>query len=484
MINFQNSKNNIVEPGFNLSNQREKYLLSLRRFKILEKYLSKFNECSNHNQLKNLGITNKKTISEIKSIDDIITLFNQFNLDDKEFKDIYYIIFILKFSVKFLSEKLISKLNLQNFFSSLLSQYSYDSILINQVLKIILFLVKNINFIHLFSDESFIQIYINLIKNHISKEEILVILLHLLQKIILGNNGNKIRIYQNDIINLFQIILKIENISSNIIKEIIKFFYIYLKEIKNDYYFQNKNNIIECLICIFSENIIFNNCFKYCISGINLICLLGNENYVIKILKKKPFFDYILSNSFLYLKEISNFICNISSINGDINLKVLQEYDIFNFFLQGLSSESRYVMKMTLIALNNFLNEHNNEIKHILFEKGIIQKIIDLLDSKDIIYENLVCVQSLIIYSNYEIMYYIDKINIFKNFIKIILNYDDVCLIESLVTSIYFILVSNKKRNYKNYSELNYIMILLKHKRNLNRKISVIIEGINLQLKG
>ena len=35
----------------------------------------------------------------------------------------------------------------------------------------------------------------------------------------------------------------------------------------------------------------------------------------------------------------------------------------------------------------------------------------------------------------------------------------------------------------KNDPELNYIMILLKNKRNLNRKISVIIEGINLQLK-
>lgn len=43
-------------------------------------------------------------------------------------------------------------------------------------------------------------------------------------------------------------------------------------------------------------------------------------------------------------------------------------------------------MKIKLMDLNKFLNELNNDIKNILFEKGFIQKIINLLDSKDIIY--------------------------------------------------------------------------------------------------
>ena len=117
---FPNYKSNTIKQIVSLSNQREKYLLSLRNSKILEKCLNKVNQYSNQTQLKNLEITNFNIISQIKTIDDIIILINRSNLEYKEFEVIYFIIFSLKISAKYLSEKIILKLNLHNFFTYLL----------------------------------------------------------------------------------------------------------------------------------------------------------------------------------------------------------------------------------------------------------------------------------------------------------------------------------------------------------------------------
>ena len=145
--------------------------------------------------------------------------------------------------------------------------------------------------------------------------------------------------------------------------------------------------------------------------------------------------------------------------------------------MKGLNSVLIQYQNLTLESICNFISDENNEIKKILFDKGIVNKIFELTESynNNIIYNSIVCIYLIIENSDNEIIYILYKNKVIKIILEIISkNYDNKIMFACLNSISSILKKDNSNQIYKREFE-NYGI------KELLNKIYLEIKDINLE---
>ena len=150
-------------------------------------------------------------------------------------------------------------------------------------------------------------------------------------------------------------------------------------------------------------------------------------------------------------------------------------YNWTKIFLRGLNSQSIKFQVSTLYLLNNYVNDENNEIKKILLDNGIINKILELSKSyiTSVVHSSLLCISSLLLNSSDEMIYILYQKKIIGIIIEIISKNYDAKIMEIALDSIISILKrdnSNEiyKRQFENYGITELLSKIYIEKKNKN----------------
>ena len=416
----------------NISNEREEYGLSLRKKKLFNNFLKKRLENLKEDNIDNPKYEIKKeTVKYFKEYEhiefnhpqQIIYFYEEIISSEPSLDQIYLAIYTLK-KINWKQNGIsYITLNFSEKTCDLLMKNIDNCIIVNEIVQILIIITyynTDNDVINYFTTISYSMIYNKLLKKYFNDSLILCNLINLLGNLVYDNKYIQKSFYDYKI---FDFIHKIYNMTLKNEKRrenCVWFFTIYLFNIHKNIFFQNNFEFFKEIINIFCDNILNEKLTKNCLLGMFYLCNLENTKIVQYILTKEDFFHYILSLPIKYYEDIGKFICDFSAIDTYVCSILIKNFKLTEFFNKGLNSE---YTALFLYIINIYLDFHNDEIKIIFYENGIIDQIINLIKNqeKKIVYYALICIKSLLKTSNDDLLYYLYKKDIIKLLIKSLL---------------------------------------------------------------
>ena len=474
--NFYNSQK------LDISNERENHGLSLRKKKLennfLKRRMSNLQETDNYKinpKLLNINEEYKKLAFQTlkESLDGCDRILKQDNKKD----NIYFVILYLQ-KIQFKSDdNTLFQTNIPNQLYSLLQKYIDDTILVNEVLTIIInitFYCK-VEICYFFSEISFLNLYNQILNRYINDDTILFDLITIFGNLVCGNYKIQKLFYETKMVEVIKKLYENTSVGDKRREYCVWFFTCFMNNIQINYYFKENADFFIWGINFFCDNIIYEQMTLNCLLGMSYLCNIENKKVINYFLSKNNFFIYILSLPSKYFENVCRILCDISSINDEINLSIIKNYNLTEFILRGLNSQSIKFQVSTLYLLNNYVNDENNEIKKILLDNGIINKILELSKSyiTSVVHSSLLCISSLLLNSSDEMIYILYQKKIIGIIIEIISKNYDAKIMEIALDSIISILKrdnSNEiyKRQFENYGITELLSKIYIEKKNKN----------------
>ena len=476
-----------LNSNLNISNERKEYSLTLRKKKLFNEFLKRrYNDLNDGNIDSSIYEINKNILKinkeysslEFQSIKDYI-LFCENHLSEKETLDnILAFIFLLKRikykqkDICFISKKFSEKL------SDILIKYIDNITLISETLQfldIVSYLNNNENIINYFTSISYIIIYKKIIGKYNNDHIIMSYLINLLGNLVCGNISVQKLFYESNIYDSIKEIYLNTLIEDKRHFYFVWFFSVFMNKINKNEFFKNNFEIFYTTINIFYDNIFYEKMTKDCLLGISFICEIEDIRIIQYILEKQNLFDFLLSLPIDYYEIIYYFLYNISKVSFDICSILISNYNICEFLIKGLNTQFKCEF---LNLLNVYLNSCKKQIKKILFDTGIINNLLSLIQSNDnnIIYSTLICFNSLLTTCDDDIIYFLYT----KKFISLLINVFFINLeINILLIDLIIIFLRRDDENkiYKKELE-NYNIKEILNKISFECKINVIEETI------
>ena len=478
-----------------ISNERELYGLSLRKKTLENNFLKKRlnNLEPKDNLLKykinvnSLNIKNEYKSLSFSTLKETLDKCSKILSIEQDKDNIYFIIFFLN-KIQFKSNEIsLIQSNIPNQLCLLLQKYIEDIILVNEILTIIInityYCKKEVTL--LFSEIPFLNIYNQILNKYNNEDKIIFSdLILIFGNLVCGDHQIQKLFYETKMID---ILTKIYESTSNGDKKrenLIWFFTCFMNNIRTNDYFKNKIDFFIWGIDFFFDNLLYEQSTFYCLLGMAYLCSIEDTKITNYFLTKENFFKYILTLPDKYFELVCRILCDISSINDEINLNLIRKYNITQFILKGLNSQSSNFQTLTLYLLNNYINDENNEIKQIFLDCGIINKLLELNKSSfvnSVLYATLLCISSLLLNSNKQIIFILYQKKIISKIIEVISQNSDPIIIKLALDSIISILKKDNTDEIYKKQFVNYGISELLNKIYLEKK-NKIIEKIIGQL--
>ena len=474
--NFYNSQK------IDISNERENHGLSLRKKKLEYNYLKRrmnnLEENENYKiNPKLLNINEEYKKLSFQSLKETLDGCDRILTNDNKKDNIYFAILYLQ-KIQFKSDDTtLLQSNIPKHLFSLLKKYIDDIILVNEVLTIIInitFFCK-IEICYFFSEIPFLNLYNQLLNKYINNDTIIFDLITIFGNLSCGNYKIQKLFYETKMVEVIKKLYDSTLIGDKKREYYVWFFACFMNNIQINYYFKENIDFFIWGINFFCDNIIYEQMTLNCLLGMSYLCNVENKKVINYILSKDNFFNYILSLPSKYFEIICRILCDISSINDEINLLIIKKYNLTEFILRGLNSQLIKFQISTLYLLNNYVNDENKEIKKILLDNGIINKILELSKSyiTSVVHSSLLCISSLLLNSNEEMMYILYQKKIIGIIMEIISKNYDVKILEIALDSIISILKRDNsndlyKRQFENYGISELLSKIYIEKKNKN----------------
>ena len=485
MDNRIEERKNFYSQKLDISNERENHSLSLRKKKLENNYLKRrMNNLEEYENIskykinaKLLNINEEYKKLSFQSLKETLDGCDRILTNDNKKDNIYFAILYLQ-KIQFKSDDTtLLQSNIPKHLFSLLKKYIDDIILVNEVLTIritITFFCK-IEICYFFSEISFLNLYNQLLNKYINNDTIIFDLITIFGNLSCGNYKIQKLFYETKMVEVIKKLYDSTLIGDKKREYYVWFFACFMNNIQINYYFKENIDFFIWGINFFCENIIYEQMTHYCLLGMSYLCNVENKKVINYILSKDNFFNYILSLPSKYFEIICRILCDISSINDEINLLIIKKYNLTEFILRGLNSQLIKFQISTLYLLNNYVNDENKEIKKILLDNGIINKILELSKSyiTSVVHSSLLCISSLLLNSSDEMIYILYQKKIIGIIMEIISKNYDVKILEIALDSIISILKRDNsndlyKRQFENYGISELLSKIYIEKKNKN----------------
>lgn len=370
-----------------LGEQRVEHSLSLRKQK-LNKFLLKRRLGLNDNNysIKKEEIIVKEELKNKKfnNLSDLLEFSSTILGDEKsDINEIKFIIYLLKITQIKNDNGEVGKSNIIKEISKIMIKYIDNLIIVDELLSIL------INWSYYFSIEinmnlltnEYMQIYSKITEKYFDDKVIFNDLITLLGNLADDNITAQKIFYET---KLFEEIYNLaRNPKAPIHKKNISIWFlaIFTNGIHKNNNFINNKELFKNIIDIMINNLQIEEYSFYCLYSLGNLSEVESivEEYLIK---QKDLFIFIFEkNKPDYYTITNKILVNITSLNEEVNLYLIENYNIIPYILKLLNSSSNVIKGQVIFLLGNIIENKPSKVNEILDNYGIFDKIFSFLNS-------------------------------------------------------------------------------------------------------
>ena len=384
---------------------------------------------NNNNSLKKEDIIIKEEYKtkRFNNIEDLLNFSSIILSNDKsDINDIKFVIYLLKNTEIKKDSGEVSKSNIIKGILKVLTYYINDRVVVNEILGILIsfsFYLSIETNMNLISNE-YLTIYSKIANQYFNDDNIFHNLILLLGNLAYNNIIAQKIFYQTKLFEEIYNLANNEKSPKNKRDLSLWFLACFSKGIQTNNYFIKNLQLLKNLVDIMTYNIEKEDQTLNCLDAIgNLTEINEMCEY---LLSKKDFFNFIFKNTKVdYFTLTNKILINITSINENINLFLIENYNEFiPYCFKLLNSVTNLMKGQILFLLGNLVENRPSKVNEILEKYGIFNEIYGYLDSPhpEIIDKDIFVFNIILISLNNEGIFKLFQKNIHLKLINILKN--------------------------------------------------------------